>query len=257
MKICVLLKQVPDTETPVKIKPDGSDIEEGDIKWVMNPYDEVAVEEALRLKEKVGGEIVIVTAGPPSAIATMRQAFAMGADRGIHINTGELAMDAYTTAVVLSNACRDEEFEIIFAGRVATDDNAGQVHIGVAEMLHMPHVTPVENFEISDDASKVTITRPVGGSLKDVVESTLPVVIGCEKGLNEPRYATLPGIMKARSKPIRELIATDLISNETSRVVIRAYELPPERKAGMVIGGSPVEAAEELTRMLREEAKVI
>lgn len=257
MKIGVLLKQVPDTETRIKIKPDGSGIEEGEIKWVINPYDEYAVEEALRLKEKKGGEVVIVTAGPARAAEAMRQAMAMGADRGIRIDTGGAVLDAYTTARILAKACEGEAFDVIFAGKQAVDDDGAQVHIGVAEMLSLPHVTPVEKFTIADDGTRATLQRPVAGGTKEIIETSLPTVVGCEKGLNEPRYASLPGIMKARSKPIAEMKAADLLGGEAARLRMTAYALPPERQAGKVIPGEPEQAAEELVRLLREEAKVI
>lgn len=257
MKICVLLKQVPDSETRIKLKGDGSGIEEGEVKWVMNPYDEFAVEEALRLKEKKGGEVVIVTAGPARAVEAMRQALAMGADRGIRIDTTGVVCDSYTTALIISKACNNEKFDLIFAGKQAIDDDCGQVHIGVADMLSIPHVNPVEKFAISDDGAKVTLTRPVAGGTKEIIESTLPVVVGCEKGLNEPRYASLPGIMKAKSKQIAELKAAELLGGEAIHLKISTYALPPERSAGKVIPGEPDEAAQELVRLLREEAKVI
>lgn len=257
MKIGVLLKQVPDTETRIKIKSDGSGIEEDGIKWVINPYDEYAVEEALRLKEKKGGEVVIVTVGPARSAEAMRQALAMGADRGVRIDTTGVNLDPYTTAVCLSKACKNEKFDIIFAGKQAVDDDCAEVHIGVAEMLGLPHATPVEKFTISDDGAKVTLQRPVAGGKKEIIESSLPVVIGCEKGLNEPRYASLPGIMKAKSKPITELKAADLLVGEGAKLKVTAINLPPERSAGKIIPGEPEVAACEVVRLLREEAKVI
>lgn len=256
MKIGVLLKQVPDTETKIKVKADGSGIEEGEIKWVINPYDEYAVEEALRLREKKGGEVVIVTAGPARAAEAMRQAMAMGADRGIRIDA-DCALDPLTTARILAKACESEKFDILFAGKQAVDDDCGQVHIGVAEMLSLPHITPVEKFTLADDGTKATLQRPVAGGVKEIVETTLPAVIGCEKGLNEPRYASLPGIMKARAKPIAELKASALLAGEGIKIKTTSYELPPERQAGKMIPGEPEQAAEELVRLLREEAKVI
>lgn len=257
MKIGVLIKRVPDTATQIKIKTDGTGIEEGDIKWVVSPYDEIAVEEALWLRERASGEVVIVTAGPSKAMETMRQALAMGVDRGICVCADNVSMDAYTTAFVLSTVCRDEGFDIIFAGKQSSDLNQGQVHIGVAEMLGWPHVSPVEKFEISADLAKVTLTRPVAGSLKDIVESALPVVIGCEKGLNEPRYPTLPGIMKARSKAIVQVMAKDLLDGVKSLLETLSYETPPERQGVAMIKGSPKEAADELVGLLRGEAKII
>lgn len=256
MKIGVLLKQVPDTESSVGIKADGSGIDERNIKWIINPFDEYAIEEALRAKEKFGGEVVVITAGPARSVDAVRQALAMGADRGIRIDSGR-ELDPYSRAVVLSKACAGENFDIIFAGRQASDDGYGQVHIGVAEMLSWPHVTPVEKFEISDDGRGIKVQRPTAGGTKEIVESALPVVVGCEKGLNQPRYATLPGIIKARSKPVAELSADDLLSGEKSKVKVVSYSLPPERAAGRIIPGGPEEAAQELVRLLREEARVI
>lgn len=256
MKIGVLLKQVPDTETKIKITSGGLGIDETGIKWIINPYDEYAVEEALRLKEKVGGEVVIVTAGPKRAVEAMRQAIAMGADRGIRVDT-DVTLDPYSIATVLAKACSNEKFDIIFAGKQAIDDDCAQVYIGVAEYLSFPHVAPVERFTLSDDKTKVTLQRPVSGGTKEIVECALPVVIGCEKGLNEPRYASLPGIMKAKSKPIAELNAKDLLSGENVKLKIVSYSLPPERAAGKIIPGEPEKAAGELVRLLREEAKII
>lgn len=255
MKIGVLLKQVPDTETKIRIRADGKGIEEGEIKWVVNPYDEYAVEEALKLKEKTGGEVVIVSAGPARAAEAIRQALAMGADRGIRIDTTGVEMDPYTTALVLSQAAKSESFEIIFAGKQAVDDDAAQVLIGVAEKLGWPHVTPVEKFTLTDTTA--TLQRPVAGGTKEMIETALPVIVGCEKGLNEPRYASLPGIMKAKSKPVAELKAADLLGGEKPRLNITKYSLPPERQAGKIIPGEPDQAAAELVRLLREEAKII
>jgi len=256
MKIGVLLKQVPDTETRIKIRPDGKGIDESEIKWVMNPYDEYAVEEALRLKEKAQGEVVIVTAGPARAVEAMRQALAMGADRGIRIDTTGMDLDPYTTSVVLSNAVKNESFDILFAGKQAVDDDCAQVLIGVAEKLGWPHATPVEKFEMTG-AKTAKLQRPVSGGMKELIETSLPVIVGCEKGLNEPRYASLPGIMKAKTKPIAELKAADLLGGEKPRLSVTKYSLPPERQGGKVIPGEPEEAAAELVRLLREEAKVI
>ncbi len=257
MKIGVLLKQVPDTETRIRVKPDGSSIEEGEIKWIINPYDEFAVEAAIRLKEKRGGEVVIVSAGPPRAVEAIRQAMAMGADRGIRIDTTGVALDSLTTALALSKACAHEKFDIIFAGKQAIDDDCGQVHIAVAEVLGLPHVSPVEEFSLSDDGTKALLTRPVAGGTKEKIESSLPVIIGCEKGLNEPRYASLPGIMKAKAKPIAEFKVADLLGGEGPKLRTISWSLPPERKAGKIIPGEPEVAAAELVRLLREEAKVI
>ena len=257
MKIGVLLKQVPDSESRIAVRGDGRGVDEAGLKWVINPYDEYAVEEALRLREKRGGEVVLVTAGPVRAVEAMRQALAMGADRGIRIDTDGVELDPLVTAIALSAACSQEKFDIIFAGKQAIDDECCQVHIGVAEMLDLPHATPVESFSISDDGASAVALRPVSGGLKERVELSLPAVIGCEKGLNEPRYASLPGIMKARSKPISELKAADLLMGESARLRIDSVSLPPERGGCRIVGGSVAESANELVRLLRDESRVI
>lgn len=257
MKIGVLLKQTPDTETKVKIKSDASGVEESDIKWVINPYDEYAVEEALRLKEAAGGEVVIVTAGLARAQESMRQALAMGADRGIRIDTQGVNIDNYLVASALAKAVEKENFDCVFAGKQSVDDDCVEVAHGVAHLLGWPCIWPVEHYELSGDKKVLTVTRPVGGGLKEILEMTLPGVVCCDKGEHEPRYASLPGIMKAKTKPIAELKAADLLGGETPKVRWLNFSLPPERKAGKILKGEPEEVCTELVRLLREEAKVI
>lgn len=258
MKIGVLLKQTPDTETKIKIKPDALGIDESDIKWVINPYDEYAVEEGLRLKEAAGGgEVVIVTAGVSRAVESMRQALAMGADRGIRIDTEGLNLDNYAIAVVLAKAIAKENFDCVFAGKQAVDDDCVQVVHGVATLLDWPCVWPAEHYELSADKKVLTVTRPVGGGLKEILEVTLPGIVCCDKGEHDPRYASLPGIMKAKSKPITECKAADLLGGETVKVQWTNFGLPPERKAGRILKGEPEEVCAELVKLLREEAKVI
>lgn len=257
MKIGVLLKQVPDTETKIKLKSDGSGIEEGEIKWVINPYDEYAVEEALKLKEKAGGEVVVVTAGVPRAVEAMRQALAMGAERGIRIDTTGVTLDTYSTSLILSKVIQEEKFDIVFAGKQAVDDDCAAVVQYVAELSCMPHASPIETFELGSDQKSATVQRPIAGGMKEMIEIEFPCVLGCEKGLNTPRYASLPGIMKAKTKPIAEKKAVDLLGGEVARVNIAGWMLPPERSAGKKVEGEPEVVAEQLVKYLREEAKVI
>ncbi len=258
MKIGVLLKQTPDTETKIKIKPDGSGIDESDIKWVINPYDEYGVEEALRLKDAAGGgEVVVVTAGSKRAVDSMRQALAMGADRGIRIDTEGVSLDSYTTAVILSKAIQSENFEVLFAGKQAVDDDCVQVAQMTATALDWPCIWPAEHIELGADKKSVVVTRPVAGGIKEIMEMTLPGILCCDKGEHEPRYASLPGIMKAKSKPIAELKAADLLAGETPKVTWSGFRLPPERKAGKILKGEPEAVCAELVKLLREEAKVI
>lgn len=258
MKIGVLLKQTPDTETKIKIKPDASGIDETDIKWVINPYDEYAVEEALRLKEAAGGgEVVIVTAGVLRAVESMRQALAMGADRGIRIDTEGLSPDNYMVSILLAKAIEKENFDCVFAGKQAVDDDCVEVAHGLATLLNWPCVWPAEHYELSSDKKVLTVTRPVGGGWKEILEMTLPGVVCCDKGEHDPRYASLPGIMKAKSKPIADCKAADLLGGETAKVKWTNFDLPPERKTGKILKGEAEAVCAELVKLLREEAKVI
>ncbi len=256
MKIGVLAKQVPDTSNPVRILPDGSGIDESQIKWVLNPYDEIAVEEALKLKEKCGSEVVIVSAGPARVSDAIRQALALGADRGVRINTPE-SSDHLQTAHLLAKVCEEEKFDVIFAGKKATDDEFGCVHIAVGKLMNLPVISPVEEFSFSQESNKVVAVRSLSGSRKERVECELPAVIGCEKGLNNPRYASLPNIMKAKSKPIRDVDTAALVAGMKANVKLLKLETAPQRNPGRIIAGSPAEAAVELVRLLRDEAKVI
>lgn len=258
MKIGVLLKQTPDTETKIKIKPDGSGVEESDIKWVINPYDEYAVEEALRLKEAAGGgEVVIITVGNARAVEAMRQALAMGADSGIRIDPEGVSLCNYTVAHLLAKAALEEKVDILFAGKQAVDDDAVQVAHGVATQLDWPCVWPVEQEALSGDKKIVTVTRPVSGGVKEILEVSLPAVLCCDKGEHAPRYASLPGIMKAKSKPIKERKAGELLGGESPKVKYSHFSLPPERQAGKVLKGEAEEVCSQLVKLLREEAKVI
>lgn len=255
MKIGVFLKQVPDTETKIKLTGDTKGIEEGGVKWIVNPYDEFAVEEALRLKEKAGGEVVVVSAGPARAVEAIRTALAMGADRGVRVDTEGVALDASTTAKVLANVVKEESFDIVFAGKRAVDDDCAQVLQSVAELCGMSSVPVIEKFDYTDGRAEVQM--PVGGGTKEVLNVMLPAIIGCEKDLNKPRYASLPGIMKAKSKPITDKRAADILGGEGLKVETVNYIMPPEREAGRKVEGEPEEVAEQLVKYLRDELKVI
>lgn len=264
MKIGVLLKQVPDTETKIRIKPDGSGIETGEIKWIVNPYDELAVEAGLRLKEKVGGEVVVVSLGPTRAQDALRTALAMGADRAILLdNEAFQDGDSLSTSRALAKVVQQEGFEIVFAGKQALDDDAVQVPQIVAELLDWPHVTNIESFELQGGGDVARVKRGVGGGVTEVIDARLPVVLSCDKGLNEPRYASLPGIMKAKTKPLAKKSPADLgldageVGRAGAVVVASEFHLPPDRPAGRIIEGDLPAACAELVRLLREEAKVV
>jgi len=258
MKIGVLIKQVPDTETKIKINSGATGIEADGIKYVINPYDEYAVEEALKTKEKLGaGEVVLVSLGPARCVEAIRTGLAMGADRGIHVDDGGLPLDSFVTARILVNAVKNENFDLIFCGKQAIDDDSAQVVQMAAELLNLPQVMVIEKFDLREDKKGAVVHRRVGGGAKEVYDVDFPAVFGCEKGLNTPRYASLPGIMKAKTKPLATLKASDLMGDAKPRTVNVNYRLPPERKAGKILQGEPEQVVKELVKLLREEAKVI
>ena len=256
MNIVACVKQVPDTEAQIKVKPDGSGIEEGGIKWVMNTYDEFGVEEALRLKEKNGGEVTIVTIGPARAMETIRTALAMGADKGIHICDPAFdGADAYATASALAAAIKGIPHDIIFCGQRAIDDDSGQVGAVLAELLGIPQVTVITKLEFAGGAIKAI--RPIEGA-QLLIECPLPCLVTAQKGLNEPRYASLPGIMKAKRKPVDVKDLAALGVTVAAKAKVAKFIPPPARAAGKIIcGDDPAMKARELARLLREEAKVI
>jgi len=256
VNIVACVKQVPDTEALIKVKADGSGIEEGGIKWVMNPYDEFGVEEALKLKEKLGGEVTIVSAGPARVMETIRTALAMGAEKGIHISDPSLDnADAYTTASALAAAIKEIPHDIIFCGMRAIDDDSGQVGSILAELLDLPQATVITKLEVEGSTAKAT--KGIEGA-QVTIETPLPCVITAAKGLNEPRYASLPGIMKAKKKPVDVKDAAALGLNVSPTMKIIKMMPPPERAPGKKIEGEDAaQKAAELVRLLREEAKVI
>lgn len=257
VNIIVCVKQVPDTEAQIKVKADGSGVEEGGIKWVMNPYDEYGVEEALKLKEKLGGEVTVVSVGPSRAMETIRTALAMGADKGIHINDAALNnADAYTVASALAAAIKGTSPDVVFCGQRAIDDDSGQVGAVLAELLGLPQVTMATKMEVTGSSAKVT--KPIEGA-QVVMEVAFPCVITATKGLNEPRYASLPGIMKAKKKPVDIKSGADLGISADLKAQVVKFTPPPARAAGKIVcaDDTPEGKAAELAKALREEAKVI
>ncbi|MBW1977584.1 MAG: electron transfer flavoprotein subunit beta/FixA family protein [Deltaproteobacteria bacterium] len=258
------MAQVPDTETQIRIAPDGQSIVKDDIKWVMNPYDEFGVEEALRIKEKFGGEVTIVSLGPKRVTESIRTALAMGADKGVLINDPSAEdSDALATARALAAVIKDMEYDLIFTGQRGVDDDMGLVGASVAEILGIPQLSVITKVEVSEDGTSVKVERPVEGQTL-TIESPLPALITAQKGLNEPRYASLPGIMKAKKKPLEEKTLADLgldasqFGKEARKLKVLELTPPPQRQAGKIIDGeTPEEKAAELARVLHEEAKVI
>lgn len=264
MNIIVCLKQVPDTESQIKIAPDGKSIVEDDIKWVMNPYDEFGVEEALRIKEKFGGEVTVIGLGPKRVTEAIRTALAMGADKGVLINDPALeGSDSLAVARALAAAIKDLDCDIVFTGQRGIDDDSGLVGPALAEMLDIPQATVITKVEVAEDGRRLKAHKPIEGQTL-VIESELPVLISTQKGLNEPRYASLPGIMKAKKKPLDEKSLSDLgldaaqFGEGAGKTIITELTPPPQRQEGKIIEGeTPEQKAGELARLLREEAKVL
>lgn len=259
MNIFVLLKQVPATESAVEVADDNTTIKTQDINWVINPYDEFAVEEALRIREASGGTVTILSVGPDKATEAIRTALAMGADKGILINdAAALQCDALGTAQILAAALKSEAYDLIIAGQRAVDGENFQVGTAVAEYLNIPNISLVIKQEIAD--GKITCHRTIEGGTV-VMETQLPALITTQRGLNEPRYASLPGIMKAKKKPIENKTLADLdLGDELAPAKIEIMRLtpPPERQSGRLIEGDSAQAkAAELARVLHEESKVI
>jgi electron transfer flavoprotein beta subunit len=263
MNIIVCIKQVPDTAATIKLDPSGKSISQENITYVLNPFDEYAVEEALLIKEKFGGEVTLMTMGPDRAEEALRTGLAMGADKGIHINDSQLAGTDYLgTSKVLAAALKTVPHDIIFCGKVAVDDNAGQVGPQIAELLGIPQVTAATKLEIAEDKSSAKVHREIEGST-EVLQTHLPAVITAEKDLNQPRYPSLPGIMKAKTKPVQKMTLADLGLNPAefgsgaSMFEITSMSMPSKREGGRIIEGELPEAVKELVRLLHEEAKVI
>ncbi len=264
MNIIVSLKQVPDTETQIKIGPDGKSIVKDDIKWVMNPYDEFGVEEALRIKEKFGGEVTVVSLGPKRVTESIRTALAMGADKGILISDETLeGSDSLATAKAIAAAIKDLDYQLIFTGQRGVDDDMGVVGASLAELLGIPQLSVIVKVELAEDGKSVKVHRPVEGQVL-VIESSLPALITAQKGLNEPRYASLPGIMKAKKKPLEEKTLSDLgldpaqFGEGGRKVKVMGLSPPPKRAEGKIIEGeTPQQKAAQLAKLLHEEAKVI
>jgi electron transfer flavoprotein beta subunit len=257
MNIYVCIKQVPDTETKIKLNADQSSIDTAGIKWIMSPYDELAVEEALRLKEKnAGSTVTVLSAGPARVVETIRTALAMGADTGIHIDLPENA-DNNLAAKALAGALKKEsKVDIIFSGKEAIDDGASQVSQLVAEYLDVPCITVVLNVEYSSNSVKCK--REIEGGSVEILEASMPVLIAAQKGLNEPRYASLPNIMKAKKKEVKVLKMADVGCSEADQKIrYKNLQLPPPKQAGKKLAGDPAAQAKELVRLLHEEAKVV
>lgn len=265
--IVVLLKRVPDTESKITIR-DNAVVTEG-LNFVLDPYGEYGLEKALQLVEQHGGKVTAVLFGPQDAKETIRKALAVGADEAIHIVDPALeGGDASATAQVLAAALKKIAaesvggFDMVWAGKQAVDEDNAQVPVRVAELLDLPHVNSIIQFEMNADGKSARCVREVDGE-RDVMETSLPAILTAQQGLGEIRYPSLKGIMGAKKKPITDWNAAALgidaatVGKNGAQVEIINLEPPPARPPGKIIPGDVATAAQELARLLREEAKVI
>lgn len=258
MNIVVCVKHVPDTEAQIRIRAGGGGIEESGLNFVLNYYDEHGVEEALRIKERLGGTVTLVTAGPARAVEGLRAGLAMGADAAIHVQDPALgALDHIGTARVLAAAIKPLACDLVLCGKLSTDDNAGIVGPALAEFLGLPQATAVTKLDLPADG-KAVAHREVEGAV-EVLEVALPAVITVERGINEARYPSLPGIMRAKRTAITARTLADLGMSAPPRPHVEMLGLtpPPKRQAGRRLEGEPAAVVHDLVRALREEAKVL
>lgn len=257
MNIYVLMKRTFDTEEKITIA--NGKINEDGAEFIINPYDEYAIEEAIQVRDAQGGEVTVVSVGNEETEKQLRTALAMGADKAVLINIEDDIEDGdqFTTAKILAEYLKDKEADLILGGNVAIDGGSGQVGPRVAEQLGMPYVTTITKLEIN--GTTATITRDVEGD-SEVIETSLPVLVTAQQGLNEPRYPSLPGIMKAKKKPLDELELDDLDLDEddveAKTKTIEIY-LPPQKEAGKVLQGELPDQVKELVNLLHTEAKVV
>ena len=278
MKILVIVRQTPDTEAKIQANASGNGIETSDMKWILNPFDEFAVEEAVQIKEALGSELVILTVGPERSVEALRTALAMGGDSSIHIrdeNFGD--MDSFALAKVIASKIKSMgDVDLILAGKKWIDEESGQVAIQVAEELGIPQATLATRVAVDEGARKVKVQSEIEGGQR-IVELAFPALITCERGINEPRYASLPGIMKAKKKPLEEVLIDSInleeigltqeglgvggsrmkVDNIDIPVITRSLNIIKGEKADTVEAEEVQKASENLAKLLREEAKIL
>ncbi|ATP41361.1 electron transfer flavoprotein subunit beta [Solibacillus sp. R5-41] len=257
MNIFVLVKRTFDTEEKIVIT--GGKIQEDGAEFIINPYDEYAIEEAIQKRDALGGKVTVLTIGGEDAEKQLRTALAMGADEAVLINTEDDLdeLDQYSAAYILAEYLKDKEADLILAGNVAIDGGSGQVGPRLADLLGINYVTTITSLEIEGTTAK--IVRDIEGD-SEILETSLPLLVTAQQGLNEPRYPSLPGIMKAKKKPLAELELDDLnIDEDDVEVKIETIEiyLPPQKVAGRVLAGDLSAQVKELVNLLHNEAKVI
>lgn len=256
MKILVCIKQVPDMESKFKVDAAGTWYDTGDLAWRMNEYDEYAVEQAVRLKEQQGeGDITVLCMGPDKVKETMKKALAMGCDRGMHVSDDEVASkEPMQIASVIATFAEDKGFDVIFTGMQSQDRGSGQVGVLTAEILSMPSVTTIVDFDF--DGGTVSAKRELEGGIKAKVKVNTPALFTCQLGLNTPRYPTLPNIMKAKKKELLSAPVADLLQADARQQTAKLY-FPEKKGGGIVLEGDVSDLAAQLVQILKEKTTIL
>ncbi len=262
MNIVACVKQVPSSEARIQVAADGHSIERSGLEMVVNPYDEYAVEEGLKTREKFGGSLSVISLGPAKAEEALRTCLALGADRAMIVKDESLqGSDDLGTARILAEAIRPMNADLILCGKTSIDTDSHGVGVALAELLGLPHVSVVSRIEWLDE-KRIRAEREIEGAI-EVVEVAIPAVLTANKGLNEPRYPSLPGIMKAKKKPIDEIPASQLgieagaAGAAGSRVSVETLAPPPMRSEGKKFTGEPRESVLAVMKSLHEERKLL
>jgi electron transfer flavoprotein beta subunit len=256
MKIIVAIKQVPERDAHLRIDSAGRWIDETDMQWSLNESDAYALEEALQLKEKHGGEVVVVSAGPERVGSTIREALAKGADRGIHIDSDDLGRrDALGVAQLLAAAIRQESADLVLTGLQSDDLGYGQTGVILAELLDLPHASLI--LHVEKNANLLTVKRELEEGWFQTIELSLPAVLTIQSGGNKLRYATLMGIKRAKTKELRRVSSGDLGTGSPQAAMLERITVPQKQKTTQILPGAPKEAATVLVEKLKFEARVL
>ena len=256
MKILVCIKQVPDMESKFKVDAAGTWYDNADLAWRMNEYDEYAVEQAAQLKEQAGeGDITVLSIGPDKVKEAMKKALAMGCDRGVHVSDDAVSSkEPYQIASIIAAFAGDKGFDVIFTGLQSQDRGSGQVGVLVGELLGLPSVTTVVDFNM--EGGSVTAKRELEGGIRAVVNVATPALFTCQLGLNTPRYPTLPNIMKAKKKELLTIPVADLLDVDP-RQQTAALFFPEKKGGGLVLEGEVGDLADQLVQILKEKTTVL
>lgn len=262
MKIAVLVKQVPSSEAKIRIGADGKSIDTAEVEWVVNPYDEFAMEAALQAKEKFSGEVTVIGLGGDKVEEALRQCLALGADKAMVLRDAAFeGSDSLGVARALTAAVKEVGPDVVFCGKLGIDHDNSAVGVMVAELMGWPHASVVSSLEFNDESSATVVREIEGGS--ETLSVKLPAVLAANKGLNEPRYANLKGIMMAKKKPmdVKDAAALGIdagtVGAAGAMTTTESMQPPAERSAGRLIDGDPQQQVTELVRLLKDEAKVL